>query len=289
MPSPEHEASILVVDDDPATRELVAAHLRRQGFDVRVAASGEAALQLIAGQDVSLVILDIGLPGMSGLDVVRALREQPKTAALPVMVLTGKGVEYPLATSLGVGADAYLTKPVRLDELVARVRARLRSHRVATEQALREKEELYRALVEQSADGILVSDASGLYIEVNRALCRMLGYSREQVLGMHAGDLTADDDPVGSAGMDARLAEATGEAGILVERRYRKSDGTSLPVEVRFNVLPDGRVAAQRARHHGAEAPRGRAGPSGRRGRAGGGLRDRCWPGGERAGGEPGL
>ena len=241
MPSTEHEPSILIVDDDPATRELVAAHLRRKGFDVREAASGEAALELMEGQAIGLVILDLGLPGMSGLDVVRALREQPKTAALPIMVLTGKGLDYPLVTSLGVGADAYLTKPVRLDELVARVRARLRSQRVATEQALREKEELYRELIEKSGDGILVSDASARYVEVNPALCRMLGYSREQVLGMHAGDLTADDDPVGNAGMDARLVAATDEAGILVERRYRKSDGTSLPVEVRFNVLPDGR------------------------------------------------
>jgi PAS domain S-box-containing protein len=242
MPSTEHEAPILVVDDDIMTRELVAAHLRREGFDVREAASGEAALELMAGQAIGLLILDMGLPGMSGLDVIRALREQPKTATVPIMVLTGKGDEYPLTTSLGVGADAYLTKPIRLDELVARVRARLRSQRVATEQALRENEELYRALVEQSADGILVSDQTGRYVEANPAICRMLGYSRDELRARFTPSLSADDDPLTPEDMDVRLAETAAGAGLLVERRYRRKDGTSLPAEVSFSQLPDGRL-----------------------------------------------
>lgn len=107
--------------------------------------------------------------------------------------------------------------------------------------ALQASEARARELIEEAGDGILISEASGRYVEANPVLCRMLGYSREQLLGMQAGDLTAVDDPVGNEGMDKRLAEATGEMGILVQRRYRKSDGTSLPVEVRFKVLPDGR------------------------------------------------
>jgi len=113
--------------------------------------------------------------------------------------------------------------------------------RARVERALQASEERYRSLVEGSADGILVSDASGRYVEVNPALCRMLGYARGELLAMRAGDLTAADDPVGNEVLDERLAEATDEAGLLVERRYRKRDGTSLPVEVRFRVLPDGR------------------------------------------------
>ena len=242
MPSTEHEAPILVVDDDPATRELVATDLRREGFNVREAASGEAALELMAGQVVGLVILDMGMPGMSGIDVVRTLRARPGSAALPIMVLTGKGEEYPLATSLGVGADDYLTKPIRLDELAARVRARLRSQRVATEQAERGSEELYRALVEQSADGVLVSDQTGRYVEANPAICRMLGYSRDELLATYSPSLSADDDPLTPDDMDVRLAETAAGAGLLVERRYRRKDGTSLPAEVSFSQLPDGRL-----------------------------------------------
>ena len=76
---------------------------------------------------IDLVILDIEMPGMSGADVVRILRERPETETLPVMILTGKGDEYPLAESLALGADSYITKPVNLGELTARIRARLPS------------------------------------------------------------------------------------------------------------------------------------------------------------------
>ncbi len=107
--------------------------------------------------------------------------------------------------------------------------------------ALHSSEARARELIEESGDGILVSDASGRYVEANPALCRMLGYSRDELLGMHAGDLTAHDDPVGNVGMDERLAKATGVEGILVERRYRTRGGSSVPVEVRFKVLADGR------------------------------------------------
>lgn len=108
---------------------------------MREAASGEAAFGLIEGEAIDLVVLDMSMPGMSGTDVVRALRERPETATLPIMVLTGKGDEYSLATSLGVGADDYLTKPVRLDELLARIRMHLRrgTHEKRSAQAVRER------------------------------------------------------------------------------------------------------------------------------------------------------
>ncbi len=173
---------------------------------------------------------------------ILALREQPDTATLPIMVLTGKGDEYSLAASLGVGADDYLTKPIRLDELVARVRAHLRGVRVAAEQAERESEERYRALVEQSADGILVSDQTRRYVVANPAICRMLGYTRDELLSMYSPSLSADDDPLSPDDMDVRLAETAAGTGLVVQRRYRRSDGSSLSAEVTFSQLPDGRL-----------------------------------------------
>jgi DNA-binding response OmpR family regulator len=141
------EGQILVVDDDAPTRSLVAIRLRRAGFDVLEAASGEAALGVIEDEAISLVVLDVGLAGISGTDVVRALRERPQTATLPVILLTGKGDEYPLVTGLGAGADDYLAKPVQLDELVARIRAHLRSH-AAWFSAVEEELRLRSAVVE---------------------------------------------------------------------------------------------------------------------------------------------
>jgi PAS domain S-box-containing protein len=106
---------------------------------------------------------------------------------------------------------------------------------------LRASERRAIELVENSADGILISGADGRYIEANLAMSRMLGYSREELLAMHAGDLTADDDPIGNVAMHKRLAEPQDEVGFLTERRYRRRDGTSLPVEVRFSILSGGR------------------------------------------------
>jgi EAL domain-containing protein (putative c-di-GMP-specific phosphodiesterase class I)/CheY-like chemotaxis protein len=131
-------APILVVDDEADICDLVAIGLRRAGFDVLVAATGEAALSLVAGGAISLVVLDVGLPGMSGTDVVRALRAQPSTATLPIILMTGSSESDSLVTGLGVGADDFVAKPVRLDELIARVRAHLRqgaawSNKVETE------------------------------------------------------------------------------------------------------------------------------------------------------------
>ncbi len=114
--------------------------------------------------------------------------------------------------------------------------------RAHAEQALRESEERYRTLVEQSADGIFVSDQSGRYVEANPAICRMLGYSREELLAMHTPSLSATDDPLSPEDMDDRLAETEAGSGLLVERRYRRKDGTSLPAEVSFTQLADGRL-----------------------------------------------
>jgi diguanylate cyclase (GGDEF)-like protein len=152
VPSTATDSPILVVDDDAATRELVAIALRRAGFDVLEAASGEAALGLIEGAAIGLVVLDMSMPGMSGTDVILALRERPQTATLPIILLTGKGEEYPLITSLGAGADDYLTKPVRLDELVARIRAHLRR---STAWSSAVEEELHNRLAVVEAFGHL--------------------------------------------------------------------------------------------------------------------------------------
>ena len=102
-------------------------------------------------------------------------------------------------------------------------------------------EELYRALVEHASDGILVSDATGRYVEANAAACRMLGYTRDELLTIYSPNLSASDDPLSPDQMDERLADAVA-TGLLVERRYRRKDGTSLPSEVGFSQLPDGRL-----------------------------------------------
>ena len=120
-------AAVLVVDDDEGVLALVALALRKAGFDVIEATSGTVALEAIEHQSIAVVVSDVGLPGMSGFDVVRAIRLRPESATLPVILMTGSGDNDSVIEGLSAGADDFLPKPVRLDELVARVRAHLRT------------------------------------------------------------------------------------------------------------------------------------------------------------------
>lgn len=121
-------ASVLVVDDLEDLRRLIAIALRRAGFDVLEANNGEAAIAMIETQSIDVVVLDMGLPAMSGTDVVRVLRGRSETLTLPILLMTGSGTSQSVIEGLDAGADDFLAKPVRLDELVARVRAHLRSN-----------------------------------------------------------------------------------------------------------------------------------------------------------------
>lgn len=118
--------SVLVVDDEPAIRDLVVFHLEREGFRVRTARTGADALKQVKTSAPDLVILDLMLPELDGLEVCRRLRHDPATSFIPVIMLTAKGDEVDRIVGLEIGADDYVTKPFSPKELVARVRAVLR-------------------------------------------------------------------------------------------------------------------------------------------------------------------
>ncbi|HEV8617668.1 MAG TPA: response regulator [Methylomirabilota bacterium] len=125
-------AEILVVEDEPDIRSLIVHHLTRDGFRCRAAASGAEALASVRAALPDLVVLDLMLPGLDGLEVCRRLRADPASAALPVIMLTAKADEVDRVVGLEIGADDYLVKPFSPKELVARVRAILRrAHRAA--------------------------------------------------------------------------------------------------------------------------------------------------------------
>jgi two-component system, OmpR family, alkaline phosphatase synthesis response regulator PhoP len=122
---------ILVVDDEPDLRELVRYNLEQEGFVVSEAEDGERALEMIRRTAPALVVLDVMLPGASGLDICRVLRSQPQTAKLPILMLTAKSGEVERILGLEIGADDYVTKPFSPRELVARIRAVLRRSETA--------------------------------------------------------------------------------------------------------------------------------------------------------------
>jgi len=117
---------VLIVEDERDIRDLVLFHLEREGFQVSSASSGEEALRQVRHASPDLVLLDLMLPAMGGLEVCRKLRQDPATVALPIVMLTAKGDEVDRVLGLELGADDYIVKPFSPKELLARVRAVLR-------------------------------------------------------------------------------------------------------------------------------------------------------------------
>lgn len=117
---------ILVVDDEADIVELVTYNLRKEGFDVSSAFDGEDALAKIRKEEFDLIILDLMLPGIQGMEICRILRNNPNTKNMPIIMLTAKGEEIDKILGLEMGADDYMTKPFSPRELLARVKTVMR-------------------------------------------------------------------------------------------------------------------------------------------------------------------
>jgi DNA-binding response OmpR family regulator len=115
--------SALIVDDDPDVRDLVAYKLEQSGFDVRRASNGQQAMEAVAAQQPDVVLLDIMMPGMSGLEVLERWRLEGSTARLAVLLLTAKAQESDVERGFELGADDYIVKPFSPREVVRRVNA----------------------------------------------------------------------------------------------------------------------------------------------------------------------
>lgn len=114
---------ILVVDDEPSVTDLLAYNLRKAFYDVQVAADGRTALRLARESQIDLILLDLMIPEVDGLDVCRELR---KTSDVPIIMITARGEELDRVLGLEIGADDYVTKPFSVRELMARIKAVLR-------------------------------------------------------------------------------------------------------------------------------------------------------------------
>ena len=118
-------SAVLIADDDPDIRDLVAFKLEQAGFAVTAVDNGLAALSAARERPPDLVVLDVMMPGLSGIDVCRQLRAEPATATLPIILLTARAQEGDVEVGFGAGADDYVVKPFSPRELVSRVEAAL--------------------------------------------------------------------------------------------------------------------------------------------------------------------
>jgi two-component system, OmpR family, alkaline phosphatase synthesis response regulator PhoP len=173
---------ILIVDDEPKIVRLVRDYLEHAGFAVAVARDGHEALMRARTDRPDLVVLDLGLPGLDGLDVTRALR---RDSSLPIIMLTARDDETDTVLGLELGADDYVTKPFSPRELVARVRAVLRRHEPGgDDEVLRAGDlELDLGRIRASVDGRVVS-LTATEFQLLAALARQPGrvFTRSQLL-----------------------------------------------------------------------------------------------------------
>lgn len=139
---------ILVVDDETYIVELVKFNLEKEGFEVIVAYDGVSALELVKTESPDLIVLDIMLPIMDGLEVCKALKQDENFNTIPIIMLTAKGGEIDTVLGLETGADDYITKPFSPRELLARVKARLRAVKIlAAEKAVGVKAYVFKDLI----------------------------------------------------------------------------------------------------------------------------------------------
>ena len=128
---PVAKRSIFVVEDEEDILDLIRHHLLKEGFSVSSATNGAEAVKAMLRKPPDLVLLDLMLPGMDGLEVCRCLKKDAKTADVPILMVTAKDDESDVVAGLELGADDYVTKPFRMKELLARVRAALRRQKPA--------------------------------------------------------------------------------------------------------------------------------------------------------------
>jgi phosphate regulon transcriptional regulator PhoB len=124
---------IVVIEDEPDILEVISYNLRREGYEVVSSMSGEDGLEKIEKVNPQLVVLDLMLPEIDGIELCRKLKADPLTQGVPIIMVTAKGEESDIVLGLGVGADDYVTKPFSPKELVARVKAVLRRAHASTE------------------------------------------------------------------------------------------------------------------------------------------------------------
>lgn len=204
----KRELRLLIVDDNAATRYALRRRMERHDFIVSEAGTGTEGLELIASQVPDALILDVNLPDMSGFDIVRLLRSEPRTALLPVVHVSAASIQTAdIVTGLEAGADAYLVHPVDPDVLLATLRTLLRVR--DTEYALRESEARFREIFVNISAPIAVMDGQLKVHECNHAFAQLI---QQSVAQQTMRDSLAD-------GQDEVIQEL--RAGLLAGERWK--------------------------------------------------------------------
>jgi PAS domain S-box-containing protein len=229
-------ARVLIADDNADMREYLSNLLRTSGYEVSDVGDGLMALEAIHSQVPDLVISDVMMPGLDGLELLTALRSDPRTAALPVLLLSARAGQEASIEGLLAGADDYLVKPFAAAELLARVRADVELAR------LRDHHARWRtALVDSLQEAFFVCDEQGAVIEINTAFAEILGYGPEQLPyePIHPWWPDADTDAESHRLVETAFAELLSNTQGTFTVPVTHRDGHRLWVAVNFNHAED--------------------------------------------------
>jgi len=192
--------NILVVEDEPDIAEIIQYNLAREGYRVRIVDDGEVALDRIVRDAPDLVLLDLMLPGLDGLELCRRLKEDPVTRPIPIIMVTAKGEESDVVLGLGMGADDYVAKPFSPRELTARVRAVLRRGKVRVSGDRRERVVIGPVVVDAGRHEVTVEGEPVSLTATEFRLLHVLvshpgrAFSRDQLLSRAIGETVAVTD-----------------------------------------------------------------------------------------------
>ncbi|MEW6530323.1 MAG: response regulator transcription factor [Thermodesulfobacteriota bacterium] len=212
---------ILVVDDEEDILELVRYNLTKEGYQVTCAATGEKGLRSAKADRPDLVLLDLMLPGMDGLDVCRELKANPDTSRVPIVMITAKGEDADIVTGLELGADDYITKPFSPRVLLARVKVVLRRRRTE-EPEDQTVVRIHGIVINPSRHEVLVEDKSMMLTATEFRILHFLArrpgwvFSRDQIIRAVKGH----DYPVTERSVDVQvvgLRRKLGAAGDYIE------------------------------------------------------------------------
>ena len=170
---------LLLVDDDPTNQDLLSRRLKRAGYATELAGSGYEALDVLAKHEVELVLLDSMMPGLSGIDLLRQLRQRFTPARLPIIMVTALGESERVVEALALGANDYISKPVDFPVALARIKTQL--ERKHAEDALRESEERYALAARGANDGLWDWDLESGRIYFSTRWKAMLGYEESEI------------------------------------------------------------------------------------------------------------
>ncbi len=228
-------ARVFVADDNADMREYLTNLLETHGYKVTAVTDGLQALEAIRVQVPDLVISDVMMPGLDGLQMLAALRKDPRTGALPVLLLSARAGQEASIEGLLAGADDYLVKPFSAAELLARVRANVELARLRNHQA-----RWRSALVDSLQEAFFVCDEHGAVIEINTAFTEILGYGPEQLpyQPTHPWWPHADTDPEADRQVETafeQLSQTHGAFTVPVTHR----NGHRRWVAVNFNHVDD--------------------------------------------------